>query len=197
MTDIIQNGLAYQLPLRSSYFWTPGKTIKDTLRIISAHYYLNLFTRWGCKFTLPSLFLYASWIRHTSSGPALAVCFPISKYCTMGLLSRAFCGVPPCLNFENMAVAGIGDTRLRTAATQYRFGTLGLVYEQLNVAITLRSCVSSTDDRPIVFTLTCSERQTDRWGRHCSSAEYTFLYFQIFCGLSVNLTGTPKTLLLS
>lgn len=153
-------GLEYQLPLRSFYFWTLGKTIKDTIRIIFAHYYLNIFTRWGCKFTLPSLFLYASWIRHTSSGPALAVCFPISKYCTMGLLSRAFCCVPPCLNFENMAVAGIGETRLRTPATQYRVGTMGLAYEQLNVARTLRSCVSSTDDRPIVFTLTCSERDT-------------------------------------
>jgi len=192
--DRYTTGLEYQLPLRSSYFWTLGKTIKYTLPIISAHYYLNLFTRWGCKFTLPSLFLYASWIRHTSSGPALAVCFPISKYCTMGLLSRAFCGVPPCLNFENMAVAGIGETRLRTAATQYRVGTQGLAYEQLNIARTLRSCVSSTDDRPIVFTLTCSERESDRWGRHRSSAEYTFLYFQIFCGLSVVLTGTRKTL---
>jgi hypothetical protein len=27
----------------------------------------------------------------------------------MGLLSRAFCAVAPCLNFENMAVAGIGQ----------------------------------------------------------------------------------------
>ena len=145
------------------------------------------------KFTLPSLFLYASWIRHTSSGPALAVCLPISKYCTMGLLSRAFCGVPPCLNFENMAVAGIGDTRLRTAATRYRVGALGLAYEQLNVARKLRSCVSSAVDRPTVFTLTCSERETDRWGRHCSSAQYTFLYFQIFCGLSVVLTDSKNT----
>jgi len=61
-----------------------------------------------------------------------------------------------------MAVAGIGETRLRTAATRYRVGALGLAYEQLNVTRTLRSCVSSADDRPIVFTLTCSERETDR-----------------------------------
>ena len=64
----------------------------------------------------------------------------------MGLLSRAFCGVPPCLNFENMAVEGIGETRLRTAATRYRVGALGQAYEQLNVARTLRSCVSWADE---------------------------------------------------
>ena len=61
-----------------------------------------------------------------------------------------------------MAVEGIGETRLRTAATRYRVGALGLAYVQLNVARTLRSCVNSADDRPIVFTLTCSECETDR-----------------------------------
>jgi hypothetical protein len=46
-----------------------------------------------------------------------------------------------------------------------------------------------------LFTLTCFEPETGRCGRHCSKAEYTFLYFQIFCGFSVVLTEIIKTLL--
>lgn len=55
--------------------------------------------------------------------------------------------------------------------------------------------VSPADDRPILFTLSCSEREIDRWGRHCSKAEYAFLYFQIFYGFSVILKEILTALL--
>lgn len=58
--------------------------------------------------TRPSLFLNPSWIFHTNSGPAHAVCLLISKCWTIGLLSIGFCGgAVPLLNFENIVAAGI------------------------------------------------------------------------------------------
>lgn len=60
------------------------------------------------QLTFPSDFLYASWMRQTSSGPADAVCLPISKCCVIGLLSMGFCGtMGPLLNLENIFAAGI------------------------------------------------------------------------------------------
>lgn len=67
-----------------------------------------IYTRTERRLTFPSDFLYASKIRHTSSGPAEAVCLPISKCCVIGLLSMGFWGTMGLLlNLENIFAAGI------------------------------------------------------------------------------------------
>lgn len=93
----------------SSIYVLAGDTGRDETRHAMNFIYSRTQGRRTCgRLTLPSDFLYASKIRQTSSGPAEAVCLPISKCCVMGLLSMGFWGtMGPLLNLENIFAAGI------------------------------------------------------------------------------------------
>lgn len=77
-----------------------------TLNMSLAEYQFHILSHFS--FTFPSLLRKASWIFQTSSGPAHAVSFPISKNCVIGLLSMGLILVwfVALLNIENMIVGG-------------------------------------------------------------------------------------------
>lgn len=105
----IRTTTVVSLSCLSSIYVLVGDTGRDGTRHAMNFIYSRTQGRATCgRLTLPSDFLYASKIRQTSSGPAEAVCLPISKCCVMGLLSMGFWGtMGPLLNLENIFAAGI------------------------------------------------------------------------------------------
>jgi hypothetical protein len=80
--------------------------------------------------TFPSLFRKASWIFHTSSGPAHAVNFPISKNCVMGLLSIglilefwfvALLNIENIVNYYRRSISCEKEAHKRKFLTDYIF----------------------------------------------------------------------------